>query len=77
MRRGDLADLNAFLTVADHFGFRAASAQLGVTAWQNVYRDAEVVTRVRCLSGVVFRLGSPDLFPVGFCPIDQPLRWKQ
>jgi hypothetical protein len=32
MRRGGLADLNAFLTVADHLRFRAASAQLGVTA---------------------------------------------
>jgi hypothetical protein len=32
MRRGGLVDLNAFLTVADHFGFRAPSAQLGVTA---------------------------------------------
>ena len=32
MRRGDLADLNAFVVVADHLSFRAASAQLGVTA---------------------------------------------
>jgi DNA-binding transcriptional LysR family regulator len=32
MRRGDLADLNAFLIVADHLSFRAAAAQLGVTA---------------------------------------------
>jgi DNA-binding transcriptional LysR family regulator len=32
MNRGDLADLNAFVLVADHLSFRAASAQLGVTA---------------------------------------------
>ena len=32
MNRGDLADLNAFVTVADHLSLRAASAQLGVTA---------------------------------------------
>jgi DNA-binding transcriptional LysR family regulator len=32
MNRSDLADLNAFVAVADHRSFRAASAQLGVTA---------------------------------------------
>jgi DNA-binding transcriptional LysR family regulator len=32
MNRSDLADLNAFVAVADHLSFRAASAQLGVTA---------------------------------------------
>jgi Bacterial regulatory helix-turn-helix protein, lysR family len=32
IRRGDPADLNAFLIVAGHSSFRAASAQLGVTA---------------------------------------------
>ena len=32
MRRSDLADLNAFVAVADHASFRAASTQLGVTA---------------------------------------------
>jgi DNA-binding transcriptional LysR family regulator len=32
MRRSDLTDLNAFVVVADHLSFRAASAQLGVTA---------------------------------------------
>jgi DNA-binding transcriptional LysR family regulator len=31
MNRSDLADLNAFVTVANHLNFRAASAQLGVT----------------------------------------------
>jgi DNA-binding transcriptional LysR family regulator len=31
MNRGELADLNAFVAVADHLSFRAASAQLGVT----------------------------------------------
>jgi DNA-binding transcriptional LysR family regulator len=32
MNRSDLADLNAFVVVANHLSFRAASAQLGVTA---------------------------------------------
>ena len=32
MNRNDLADLNAFVAVANHLNFRAASAQLGVTA---------------------------------------------
>jgi DNA-binding transcriptional LysR family regulator len=32
MNRGELADLNAFVVLADHLSFRAASAQLGVTA---------------------------------------------
>src|SRR3979411_734621 len=32
MHRGDLADLNAFVVVADPLSFRAASRQLGVTA---------------------------------------------
>ena len=31
MDRGDLADLNAFVAVANHLSFRAAAAQLGVT----------------------------------------------
>src|ERR1700731_85456 len=32
MNRSELADLNAFVVVANHLSFRAASAQLGVTA---------------------------------------------
>jgi DNA-binding transcriptional LysR family regulator len=31
MRRGELADLTAFIAVADHLSFRAAAAHLGVT----------------------------------------------
>ena len=31
MRRGTLADLTAFIAVADHLSFRAAAARLGVT----------------------------------------------
>jgi DNA-binding transcriptional LysR family regulator len=31
MDRGNLADLTAFIAVADHLSFRAAAAQLGVT----------------------------------------------
>src|SRR5258708_4791651 len=58
-------------------GTRAAAGQAaperGVESTHNGPYDGLRET----LSGVVFRLGSPDLFPVGFCPIDQPLRWKQ
>ena len=32
MDRGDLADLTAFVAVADRLSFRAAASQLGVTA---------------------------------------------
>src|ERR1700724_3005252 len=32
MNRSELADLNAFVVVANHLSFRAASTQLGVTA---------------------------------------------
>jgi len=31
MRRGDLADLTAFIIVAENLSFRAAAARLGVT----------------------------------------------
>src|ERR1700726_707884 len=31
MNRADLADLSAFVSVADHLSFRAAASQLGVT----------------------------------------------
>ena len=31
MRRADLADLTAFVAVADHLSFRAAAARIGVT----------------------------------------------
>src|SRR5467141_3352314 len=31
MNRGDLADLTAFVAVADHLSFRAAASRLGVT----------------------------------------------
>ena len=31
MHRGDLADLTAFIAIADHLSFRAAASQLGVT----------------------------------------------
>src|SRR5258708_34219264 len=32
MSRGDLNDLNTFLTIAEHLSFRAAAAQLGGTS---------------------------------------------
>ena len=31
MRRGDIADLAAFVTIADHLNFRVAASRLGVT----------------------------------------------
>jgi DNA-binding transcriptional LysR family regulator len=31
MNRGNLADLTAFIAVADHLSFRAAASRLGVT----------------------------------------------
>ena len=31
MQRGDLADLRAFVAIADHLSFRAAALRLGIT----------------------------------------------
>ena len=31
MRRGDIADLAAFVTIADHLNFRVAASRLAVT----------------------------------------------
>jgi len=51
MNRGELADLNAFVAVADHLSFRAASAQLGVTpsALSHSMRQLEQRLGVRLL----------------------------
>ena len=51
-RRGDLANLNAFVAVADHRSFRAAASQLGVTpsALSHSMRQLEERLGVRLLN---------------------------
>jgi DNA-binding transcriptional LysR family regulator len=51
MRRGELADLTAFVAVADHLSFRAAAARLGVTpsALSHTMRQLEERIGVRLL----------------------------
>lgn len=51
MRRGDLADLTAFVAVADHLSFRAAATRLGVTpsALSHTLRQLEERLGVRLL----------------------------
>jgi len=51
MRRGDLADLPAFVAVADDLNFRAASERLGVTpsALNRAIRQLEKRLGVRLL----------------------------
>jgi len=51
MDRGDLADLTAFVAVADHLSFRAAASQLGVTpsALSHSMRQLEERLGVRLL----------------------------
>ena len=52
MRRGELADLTAFIAVADHLSFRAAAAHLGVTpsALSHTVRQLEERLGVRLLN---------------------------
>src|ERR1700680_3371825 len=52
MTRADLADLTAFVAVADHLSFRAASARLGVTpsALSHTMRQLEERRGVRLLN---------------------------
>ena len=52
MRRGELADLSAFIAVADHLSFRAAAAHLGVTpsALSHTVRHLEERLGVRLLN---------------------------
>ena len=52
MRRGELADLTAFIAVADHLSFRAAAAHLGVTpsALSHTVRHLEERLGVRLLN---------------------------
>ena len=51
MRRGDIADLTAFVAVADNLNFRAASERLGVTpsALSHIIRQLEERLGVRLL----------------------------
>jgi DNA-binding transcriptional LysR family regulator len=51
MRRGDLADLTAFVAIADNLSFRAAAARLGVTpsALSHTMRQLEDRVGVRLL----------------------------
>src|ERR1700720_3443013 len=51
MRRGDLADLTAFVAIADNLNFRAAAARLGVTpsALSHTMRQLEERLGVRLL----------------------------
>jgi hypothetical protein len=52
MRRADLADLAAFVTVADNLSFRAAASRIGVHKW----------FRARPLfSEVMYRIGTVKL----------------
>ena len=52
MRRGELADLTAFIAVADHLSFRAAAVRLGVTpsALSHTVRQLEERVGVRLLN---------------------------
>jgi DNA-binding transcriptional LysR family regulator len=52
MNRGDLADLTAFVAVADHLSYRAAASQLGVTpsALSHSMRQLEERLGVRLLN---------------------------
>jgi DNA-binding transcriptional LysR family regulator len=52
MRRGELADLTAFIAVADNLSFRAAAARLGVTpsALSHTLRQLEERVGVRLLN---------------------------
>jgi DNA-binding transcriptional LysR family regulator len=52
MNRGDLADLTAFVAVADHLSFRAAASRLGVTpsALSHSMRDLEQRLGLRLLN---------------------------
>ena len=51
MRRGELADLSAFMAVADNLSFRAAAVRLGITpsALSHTVRQLEERLGVRLL----------------------------
>jgi len=52
MRRADLADLTAFVAVADNLSFRAAASRIGVTpsALSHTMRQLEESLAVRLLN---------------------------
>src|SRR6202047_4237842 len=62
MNRGNLADLTAFVTVADHLSFRAAAARLGVTpsALSHSMRQLEERLGIRLLHRTTRRVSLPD-----------------
>src|SRR5882672_2729352 len=62
MDRGDLADLTAFIAVADHLSFRAAALQLGVTpsALSHSMRQLEERLGVRLLNRTTRSVSQTD-----------------
>src|SRR5712692_4033285 len=62
MNRGDLADLTAFVAVADRLSFRAAASRLGVTpsALSHSMRQLEERLAVRLLNRTTRRVSVTD-----------------
>src|ERR1700693_4691425 len=62
MDRGDLANLTAFVAVADHLSFRAAALRLGVTpsALSHTMRQLESRIGVRLLNRTTRRVSPTD-----------------
>src|SRR5580698_10829770 len=62
MRRSDLADLTAFVSVADHLNFRAAASRLGVTpsALSHSMRQLEERLGVRLLHRTTRSVSATD-----------------
>jgi DNA-binding transcriptional LysR family regulator len=52
MRRGELADLTAFVAIADHLSFRAAAVRFGVTpsARRHTMRQLKSASACACCS---------------------------
>src|ERR1700720_4958292 len=65
MNRGNLADLTAFVTVADHLSFRAAALRLGVTpsALSHTMRQLEERLGVRLLHRTTRSVSVTDAGP--------------
>src|SRR5260370_40705221 len=62
MDRGDLADLTAFVAVADHLSFRRAASRLGVTpsALSHSMRQPQARLRIRLLNRTTLRVSVTD-----------------
>src|ERR1700747_3389385 len=62
MNRGDLADLTAFIAVADHLSFRRAASRLGVTpsALSHSMRQLEERLGMRLLNRTTRSVSVPD-----------------